>query len=153
MDRQKKEKLKKTLCAELERYADHGNMSKTDLDMVHLLSDTIKNIDKIDMLEEGSSYGEGMYMDQNSERRTGSYGRDSYGRGEYVARGTYGRGSYGEGSYGRDSYGRGSYGMAVNTSEGGKHMMTDAISEMLSSNDLTMQERETLTKAMEIFRV
>lgn len=47
--------LKDMLCAELDEIGKKGEMSAGDLETVHKLTDTIKNIDKITMLEEGVS--------------------------------------------------------------------------------------------------
>ena len=59
--------LKDLLCAELEDYAEKGKkpgkMSMGDLDSIHKLTDTVKNILKIDMLECEDGYSEdGAYM-------------------------------------------------------------------------------------------
>ena len=54
------EDLKDLLCAEMEDYAEKGKksgkMSMGDLDSIHKLTDTVKNILKIDMLEEETGY-------------------------------------------------------------------------------------------------
>lgn len=78
--------LKETLCANMEQYAKKDNLSRNDLDTVHMLTDTIKNIDKITAMEE-QGY--------------------SYGMGDWNANGTYSNGmmpmSHGRGqSYGDD---------------------------------------------------
>lgn len=81
--------LKELLCGELDEIARKGEMSAGDLETVHKLTDTIKNIEKIQMLEDGG------------------YSRD----GEWTARGEYGRGNsyarrgthYVRGHYSRDS--------------------------------------------------
>ena len=52
--------LRESLCADLDQYARKGSLTKNDLETVNLVTDTIKNLDKINMMEEtGSSYGEG----------------------------------------------------------------------------------------------
>lgn len=52
--------LKENLCSDLDQYAKKGSLTRTDLDTVHMITDTIKNIEKITMMEEsGNSYGEG----------------------------------------------------------------------------------------------
>lgn len=52
--------LKETLCTELDQYARKDSLTRTDLDTVHVITDTIKNFDKITQMEEdGSSYGMG----------------------------------------------------------------------------------------------
>ena len=40
-------KLKKMMCRELDEISNKGDMSAGDLEAVHKLTDTIKNIDKI----------------------------------------------------------------------------------------------------------
>ena len=53
------EKIKKMLCKELDEYAMKGKLTMADLDAVHKLTDTVKNLDKIEMLEgEGDGYSE-----------------------------------------------------------------------------------------------
>lgn len=78
--------LKEKLCKELEEYAQKSNMNAGDLEMVHKLTDTIKNVDKIVMLEEDDGYS-----------RAGNWEADM--------RGTYARGSSYRGRK-RDSMGR-----------------------------------------------
>lgn len=52
--------IKEMLCSDLDQYARKGSLTKNDLDTVHMITDTIKNLDKITMIEEeGYSYGEG----------------------------------------------------------------------------------------------
>lgn len=77
--------IRDMLCKELDEIARKGEMSAGDLEAVHKLTDTIKNIDKIEMYEDGG------------------YSRD----GDWAAdiRGTYGRGSSYRGRK-RDSMGR-----------------------------------------------
>lgn len=68
------EELKEMLCRELDGIVKKDELSAGSLDTVHKLTDTIKNIDKIEMLEE----------DGYSQRRR--YSRD----GGWEARGVYG---------------------------------------------------------------
>lgn len=66
-------KLRDTLANELDKVAEKENLTHSDLDLVHTLSDTIKNLDKIQAMEEnGYSYG-GMWTAE------GSYDRDRRG--------------------------------------------------------------------------
>lgn len=52
--------LRESLCTDLDQYAKKGSLTRNDLDTVHMITDTIKNLDKITMMEEeGSSYGMG----------------------------------------------------------------------------------------------
>lgn len=78
--------LKEKLCEELEEIARKPEMSAGDLEAAHKLTDTIKNIDKIEMLEEDDGYS-----------RAGDWEADM--------RGTYARGSSYRGRK-RDSMGR-----------------------------------------------
>lgn len=55
--------LKEKLCEELEEIARKGELGAGDLEIVHKLTDTIKNIDKIEMHEEDDGYaGTGTMM-------------------------------------------------------------------------------------------
>jgi hypothetical protein len=68
------EKIKKMLCKELDEYAMKQKISGADLDMIWKLTDTVKNLDKIEMLEEESEgYSEA--------RGRGGRGRSSYAMG------------------------------------------------------------------------
>lgn len=80
------EDLKEALEKELERYAKSGEITINSLDKVHKLTDTIKNIDKIEHLESGYSeatdwMGDGhIYGTSYARGRTGNVKRDSMGR-------------------------------------------------------------------------
>ena len=52
------EKIKKMLCKELDEYAMKGKLTMSDLQPVHLMTDIIKNLDKIEMLEDDGGYSE-----------------------------------------------------------------------------------------------
>ena len=52
------EKIKKMLCKELDEYAMKSKISGADLEMIWKLTDTVKNLDKISMLEESEGYSE-----------------------------------------------------------------------------------------------
>lgn len=73
------ENLRDILCGELEEIARKGEIGAGELEVVHKLTDTIKNIDKIIMLK-GGEY-------------SGDYERgDSYAnRGKHYVRGHYSR--------------------------------------------------------------
>lgn len=123
--------LKEKLCDELEEIAKKPDMSAGDLETVHKLTDTIKNIDKIDMLEDD-----------------GGYSRD----GDWMARGTYDRGS----SYARrkrDSMGRYSRDgrmhdrVMYSRADAKDHMMGELEEAMnAASSD---REREIIRRAMD----
>lgn len=115
-------RIKETLMNELmefgEKMAKNPNAkpSVQEIERVHKLTDTIKNLDKIEMLEEES----GGYSEEG-----GSYARGGRGRGRNARRDSMGRysreGGYSEegGSYGGGSYGGGSYAGGRGSSRGG----------------------------------
>lgn len=76
--------LRDMLCKELDEIASKGELGAGDLDIAHKLTDTIKNIDKIETLEEGGYFSR--YHDDDM--------RNSYGRGVSYARRHYVRGHY-----------------------------------------------------------
>lgn len=108
-------KLKEMLLKELREYERKGELSAGSLDVIHKITDTIKNIDKIEMLEE---YGEG----DESYEGGGSYARRPGSR--YV-HGYYRRGSYdgGGGSYGSGPYDGGTSGRRYSYDDGKEHMI------------------------------
>lgn len=77
--------LRDKLCEELEEYARKQDIGTGDLEVIHKLTDTIKNIDKIFMLEEEGGYSEAV--------DGGDYGRGSSyaNRGKHYVRGHYSR--------------------------------------------------------------
>ena len=161
--------LKDLLCAELEDYAEKGKksgkMSMGDLESVHKLTDTVKNILKIDMLEEESGYSEdGHYMGEGriygtsyesgySERGGSSYAR---GRGRYAKRDSMGRYSRGGMSYDDDiPYARGGRGGNRGYSreggysrEDGKHYMMGELERLMDEAEKPA-EREALKRCMQ----
>lgn len=76
--------LKDKLCKELDEIARKPEMGAGDLEIVHKLTDTIKNLDKIDILEDDSGYSQdGGWMARGTYNRGTSYRgrkRDSMGR-------------------------------------------------------------------------
>ena len=161
--------LKDLLCAELEDYAEKGKkankMSAGDLEAIHKLTDTVKNIMKIDTLKQELGYSEdGHYMGEGriygtsyesgySERGGSSYAR---GRGRYAKRDDMGRYSGRGGmSYDDDmSYARGGRmgnrgGMRGGYSrDDGKHYMMEQLEEMMEQAQKPA-EREALKKCMQ----
>lgn len=142
-------KLKKLFLEELKRYENEDEVTPEMLETVHLLTDTVKNICKIDklMLEDE----EGGY----SERR--GYSRD----GEWEARGGYGRNSYDDGgsSYrrrrdrmGRYSRGEGGYSEEGGYSRGeGKEGMVEYLEEMMMDAK-SPKEKEAIRKCINEIR-
>lgn len=129
------EELRETLCAELDEIARKGEMSAGDLETVHKLTDTIKNIDKIIMLEEGG-------YSQAGERNIRGYGDgNSYAnRGEHWVRGHYSRD--GEMSGARRNN-RGRYSRAD-----GKEHMIEQLHELME-DATTERQRSAIHRCME----
>jgi hypothetical protein len=151
------EDLKDLLCAELEDFAEKGKksgkMSMGDLETVHKLTDTVKNIMKIDVLKEEAGYSEdGHYMGEgriygasydDGMHREGGY---SYARGRrYARRDSMGRYSRDDGM----SY-RG--GMRVGYSrDDGKHYMMEQLEEMMEEAEKPA-EKEALRRCMDALK-
>lgn len=119
--------LKEKLCDELEEIARKPEMGAGDLEIIHKLTDTIKNLDKIEMLEDG--------------------GYSQAGDWEMEGRGSYARGS----SYRnqrRDSRGRYSRdrGRMYSRADGKEHMMEQM--EMLMDQAGSEREREAIRRCM-----
>ena len=149
------EDLKDLLCAELEDYAEKGKksgkMSMGDLDSIHKLTDTVKNILKIDMLEGETGYSEdGAYMgegriygtsyDDDMRRGNGySYAR---ARGRYAKRDSMGRYSRDDGYMRRD----GGY-----SRDEGKAYMMEQLEDMMEDAEKPA-EKEALRRCMEALK-
>lgn len=140
------EKIKKMLCKELDEYAMKGKLTMADLEAVHKLTDTVKNLDKIAMFEEEEGY---------SEARSGMRGRaymhgSSYdddmmyserrGRGRNARRDSMGR--Y---SSDMDDYSETRMDRRYSRDDAKDHMM-NKLGEMMSSAD--EEQREILKDAM-----
>ena len=155
------EKLKKMLCKELDEYAMKNKLTAGDLEMVHKLTDTVKNLDKIEMLEEdGEGYSEARGRGRG-RRRLSYMGGSSYddmmyserrGRGRYAKRDSMGRYSSEDGvSYDdyseEDSYRGSSYARGRGYSRGdAKDHMMNKLGEMMEDAD--PKEREALKECM-----
>lgn len=149
--------LKDLLCAELEDYAEKGKksgkMSMGDLESIHKLTDTVKNILKIDMLEEESGYSEdGTYMGEgriygtsydDGMHREGGY---SYARGRrYAKRNSMGRYSRDDGMRYRGGM-RGGY-----SRDDGKHYMMGQLEDMIEEAEKPA-EKEALRRCMDALK-
>ena len=125
-------KLKEKLCDELEEIARKGELGAGDLEIIHKLTDTIKNLDKIEMLEEGE-YSQARDWDMGN-RTVYDNGNSYANRGKHYVRGHYSRER-------RDSRGRYSR-------EGAKDQMMEQMEEMMDSAT-TDREREIIRRAMD----
>ena len=86
--------LRDMLCKELDELTRKGELGAGDLEIAHKLTDTIKNINKIERLEDEDGYSGKYYRDGNWEAdMRGTYGRgSSYARrGSHYVRGHYSR--------------------------------------------------------------
>ena len=91
-------KMQEHICKELEKKAQTGLKSTTDLDTVWKLIDAYKNLLKIDMLQEAEEYSHDGYSERRKRDSRGRYSREGGGtgyedgssyRGEYRDRGGY----------------------------------------------------------------
>lgn len=144
--------LKDKLCTELDELAEKPDMSLYDLDTVHKLTDTIKNIDKIMMLEEGGYSGDG-YSQAGGGRGGGGRGGGGNRGGGYSQEGgsSYAGGS----SYGDD----GEYSEARRKRDNrGRYSRDDGRGEMMNQLERMMSEardpsdRERISRFMDEMR-
>lgn len=124
------EKIKRMLCKELEEYGEQKSISASDVEMIHKLTDTIKNLDKIEMLEDDGYSGHYPMYDDGV-----SYAR----RGTHYVRGHYSR------DMGKDGYSDRRYDRRYSKDEAKDHMM-NKLDEMMRNAD--PNEREALEEAM-----
>lgn len=151
-------KLKKLLERELEEYSHRDSLETFDLDVIHKLTDTIKNICKIEMLEVGG-YSEDGY----SQARRGGGGGRGGGRGG----GGYSRegGGYSQDGGGGSYAGGSSYGDDEGYSEArrrrderGRYSRDDGRGQMMNQLERMMseardpQDRERINRFMEEMR-
>ena len=126
------EKLKEALCEELDKFGKSGDITVNSLEKIHKLTDTIKNIDKIMMLEEDGGYSE--------EIRGNSYER---GRGRYAKRDSMGR--YSSDDRMTDDYSEARMDRRYSRDDAKDHMMNKLGAMM---EDADPNEREILKKCM-----
>lgn len=128
--------LKEKLCDELEEIAKKGELGAGDLEIVHKLTDTIKNIDKIEIMKEDGGYSQA---------------------GDWEMRGTYDRGSSyrrkrdSMGRYSRDGMGYRDGRMMPNRmysrAEAKDHMMDELEEAMAAAT--TDREKDIIKRAMD----
>ena len=124
-----------------------GKLSAGDLEYIHKLTDTIKNIDKIEMLEEGGGYSEESNWMADGRMYGTSYDDGmSYarGRGRNAKRDSMGRYSRGMMHHDDMSYERGaSYARGGRGGRRGGYSRADAKEEMIEKLEDMMHEAET----------
>ena len=141
------EKIKKMLCKELYEYAMKSKLSMADIDVIHKLTDTVKNLDKIEMLED-----EGGYSEARGGMRTRSYMHGSSYDDDMMYSERRGRGRNAR----RDSMGRYSSDMGDDYSEtrmDRRYSRDDAKDHMMNKLGMMMEdadpkEREALKECM-----
>ena len=141
------EKIKKMLCKELEEYAMKNKLTMQDLEPLQLMTDIVKNLDKIEMLEDDGGYSEargGMrgrsYMGGSSYDDDMMYS-ERRGRGRNARRDSMGRYS----SDMDDDYSERRMGRGYSRDDAKDHMM-NKLGEMMTSAD--EEQREILKDAM-----
>lgn len=132
---EKLHELKEKLWAELDELAEKREMGAGDLEVVHKITDTIKNIDKICMLEEDGGYSEA--VDGMDYGRGSSYAN----RGRHYVRGHYSRDGAMDGYSSRRRDSRGRY----SRDDGRSEMMEHLEMALDSASD---QDRETIKRFM-----
>jgi hypothetical protein len=143
------EELKETIKRELEKFAKQGDVSVNTLEKIHKLSDTYKNLCKIEALESDEGYSEarggrgGYYMHGSSYDDDMMYS-ERRGRGRNAKRDSMGRYSSEGGSYEGGSYERGGQG-GYSRDEATDWMMRELGSMM---EDADPKQREALKKCM-----
>lgn len=121
--------LKELLCEELDEIAAKKEMNAGDLETLQKLTDTIKNIDKIMILEEDGGY---------------SQAGDWEARGKYMMGGdTYRDGGMSGRRQRRDSRRRYSY-------DDGKHEIVEQLEVML--DNASDKEREAIRRCIEVLK-
>lgn len=121
--------LKELLCEELDEIAAKKEMNAGDLETLQKLTDTIKNIDKIMILEEDGGY---------------SQAGDWEARGKYMIGGdTYRDGGMSGRRQRRGSRGRYSY-------DDGKHEIVEQLEVML--DNASDKEREAIRRCIEVLK-
>lgn len=135
--------LKGMLCDELEQIVSRGSITAGDLEAVHKLTDTIKNVYKIEMYSEGENSSYDGYSNYNGGSR-GSYGGYNGSRGRSYGNYSNDGGNGGTSMRGRH-YVRGHYSYAD-----GSSMLEEKINEMMMDSRLSMEDKNTLKRAMDI---
>ena len=128
--------LKDKLCKELDEIARKGELGAGDLEIVHKLTDTIKNLDKISMLEDGGEYSQA--GDWEIEGRAYNRG-NSYARRKRDSMGRYSRD-------GRMMHGNYRDGRMYSRAEAKDDMLEHIEEMMIGANE---KEKEILRRAMD----
>lgn len=135
MNTEKLYRLKEMLCREVDNMVEKGEMSAGDLEVAHKLTDTIKNVDKIIMLEDAGGYSGD---DMNGRSYGRSYG-NSYNYSGYRGQSRDSMGRYsGNDNYSGAKYVHGYY----------RDGIKDKLEELMNEAG-TEKERRAIQKAMD----
>jgi hypothetical protein len=154
-------KMQEHICAELEKKAQSGIKSTTDLDTVWKLIDAYKNLLKIDMLQEAGEYSnDGGYSERRKRDSMGRYSREGGGN-SYEEGGSYRRNNGREGGYSeaKERYMEDKHSYRSSRSPESKRDMNvslhdcmnklkEELQEMMSSAD-TREEREKIKEMLQ----
>lgn len=134
------EELKKKLCKELEEMKQTKKFDMGDIEVIDKITHSIKSISYI-MENEDGGYSQARYS-RRMYNRDDNYSQD----GNWSAEGSYD-------NYGRDnSYARrGMHYVRGHYSRGGDEL-TERIEEMMDRGDLSVTDKSTLQRAMDILR-
>lgn len=154
-------KIKEKLMDELYQIEDRmkknsgGTLSTQDIEKIHILTDSVKNIDKIEVLESAEGYSEeNYYMGEGRLYGTSYDDGMSYalgrGRGRNAKRDSRGRYSsdgmsYDDMSYNDNSYARGGQGRGMN--RGGREMNNRGYSRDDATDQLMHKARKMMDEA------
>lgn len=135
MEARTSKRAKEMLCEEIERIIGEGNSLKGKLELLHMLTDTLKNLYKIEMYEE-AEHG---YSRDGREYRDRRYSRDGNSMDS----------SYGGSSYdysGRRHYVRGHY-----SRDDGREEMMGKLDELMNEAP-TDKDREAIRRCMNLMQ-
>lgn len=132
------EELRDNLCEELDKIAMKKTIDNTNLDHIHKLTDSIKNIDKIIMLENGG------YSEADEWSARGMYGNESSyaNRGEHYVRGHYSRDAHDNDMYSGRRDNRGRY-----SRDDGRSGMLEHMRNMMDNAE-TEKDREIIRRCV-----
>ncbi len=126
-------KLKEMVCMELDRFESKDRLSGSDIHYIWEVTDTIKNLLKIMMLEDGG------YSHDDGYSNNGGYSRG----GRWEANGMYGMSH--DGGYSGKHYVRGHY-----SRDDGKRQMIEQLESMMENYN--GQKHDTLKRAVDVLR-
>ena len=140
--------LKEMLCKELEDFTRKGSVSRSDLEPINYLVNSIYKLMKVNELEEGGySYGMGNWD------ASGRYSNGYSNYGDTTSMG-YSNGGYSNRGYddGETMSGRRMHYVRGHYSRDGGDMLTERIEDMMNDSRLSVDDKSTLRRAMDILR-